>query len=195
MIQNKATEPVGPVRSRHRAKFTHEAFLPDAPPHPHRCARVIWSPFPRRLTCQAGQDATGRHLDRQPGFALVRGNHRLPPAHRTRHVHRQIVRDLFRLPEHAPGAAAQVRTAWTSQRDGLKRRRQLLCRSASSSQWDGTLTASLCTLLAPFRGAFCHLRHPFIGSGNDDLRFGIQVSNIRSATLDKLFHLRQGLSP
>ena len=47
-------------------------------------------------------------------------------------------------------------------------------------------------LARPFRQrARRRLRHPFIGSGNHDLRFGIQVGNVGPGALDKVFHLRQ----
>ena len=48
-------------------------------------------------------------------------------------------------------------------------------------------------LARPFcQRAFCHLRHPLIGSGDDDLRFGVQVSNVGSGAFNQRFHLRQG---
>jgi len=42
------------------------------------------------------------------------------------------------------------------------------------------------------QGALRHLRHAVIGSGNHDLRFGVQVSNIGSCPLKQVFHLGQG---
>jgi len=40
--------------------------------------------------------------------------------------------------------------------------------------------------------AFGYLRHAVIGSGNHDLRFGVQVSDIGSCPLNQVFHLGQG---
>ncbi len=36
------------------------------------------------------------------------------------------------------------------------------------------------------------LRHAVIGTGDHNLRFGVQVGDIGAGTFDKLFHLRQG---
>ena len=48
-------------------------------------------------------------------------------------------------------------------------------------------------LISPFcQRAFRHLRHPLIGAGDHNLRFRVQIGDIRSGAFQQRFNLRQG---
>lgn len=132
--------PLKPTRQMHR--HVHSAAL-----------QRNGFAFPRRLPRQTGQNTPRRHLNRQTRFALVSGNHRLLPAHGSRHIHRPVVGNFLWLPKHAPGTAAQVRAAGRESVTDSNAAASFCAGSASSSQCDGTLTASRLALFAPLASA------------------------------------------
>lgn len=134
-------------------KVTAEADPPDAPPRPLRCAPAKWIRLPTPPAASDRSEYPWRHLNRQTRFALVSGNHRLLPAHGSRHIHRPVVGNFLWLPKHAPGTAAQVRAAGRESVTDSNAAASFCAGSASSSQCDGTLTASRLALFAPLASA------------------------------------------
>jgi len=150
-------------------------------------------PFPGRLTRQTGENTAGWHLNRQPRFTLVSGNHRLLPAHRPGHVHGQVISYFLRLPEHAPGTAAQISAAGARERDPAEGRDQFLRRFSQQFAVRRDAYRQTAGFIGPFRQrAHRHFRHAVIGTGDHNLRLGIQVGNIGASAFHQCFDLRKG---